>query len=244
MNTEELALKLEQVKVPNIEFDYHREQLRRALLGTGAIDMARQMTCRDLWWRQSFWKPVLITSAVWLCVASAVTLGVLLPMLRENSAAAFAAEAVMKSAEVAEALAGSGITSVNVVGVQGRDVDILIGTTGDNIIKARVSQDGKVTIRTVTTITLIPPLYPLTQEETEKVLALARSNGLVQAILDLGAQIRVMGTDCLTVVHDLETETVTDSRQKLAFVILERGGDRWTFLVNPEAGDVTPRHKD
>lgn len=250
MTNEDLIKRLENMTLPDISLESHRRELRASLLNEYALIQAQYGRIGLFGWLQSWpsvWRTVLITSTVWVLIALAVTLSVLVPKYQPSSVAAMAINTVMANPEVRAALANDDAETVTVTDIGNNRLEVVVESRGGTIIIAQINaRNNTITISEISYIILLGSPYEteeyITGEEQEKVINLASTDRAFRELLDKGAVIgKTIAVECIISTRYLDTGEITETKETWAMVYLEFQGTRWVFLVDPQNGRVINR---
>jgi hypothetical protein len=256
MNTEELVSRLENVDLPNIELESHRQHLKQALLEaynlpSHHVDTTKPLgnkihllITRSLYGLTSHkpvWKTLIISSVVWIVIASTIAFIVFTPVSNTGTNMVMAAGLVLNDPLVKAMLPKDGTTIVTASDIGNHEAEIFIQNPGA-FITVELETRGTLKIEKITHITIFPPAADgnsLTIEEKERALNVAKTDIQVQILLNTGASInRVDAVNCNVVVNNIETGKITNTDQMYAYVILDIGNQQHGFLIDLKNGSV------
>jgi len=267
MKEEELIKKLERVKLPRIEIESHRRQLRMAVLNADHLlneqpkvttlalaksRLGRGMDTirRGLVSRQPVWKTALVYI---LTVALIAGLTIALPLLIGQSPEALAASIVRKSPEVRAALVVKPIEAgqVEVPSVAVALVRVeLIEEDGDNVKVLVRGEWGRYVVADVNLgakeVTCVYKFPEFSDEGKARAIEIVRADPKVQELLDKGGTIYkvislAIGDADGAISFKLDDEegeiTVENGRILPAAVIVE-DNQTWLVFVDIDEGEV------
>jgi hypothetical protein len=250
MTYEDMIRKLENATLPNISLESHRRELRVALLREySQIQTHRERISLFGWLqsRPSFWRTVLITSAIWVLIVIVVTLSVLVLRSQPPSVAAMAVNTVMASPAVKTVLASDEVKTVTVSDIGNSRLEVVVESRGGTIIIVQVdTQNKKITILEILYIILLGSPYDaeeyITGEEQAKVISLASTDHTFKELMDKGASVsKTTAIWSIVSARRVDTGKNTQTKEKWAMVTVEYQDKRWFFLVNIERARVINR---
>jgi len=245
MNKEELIKKLESAKLPKIELQSHRRQLRIALLNADYSERQPEVTISDLTKSKvrggiekmlrglvsprPVWKTALVTG---LAIVLVFALAIGLPSLIGQSPELLAGEIVQNSPDVIAALGGDEVETVRILNIEDNMATVIVEGKMGGIVNALVDLYTKVVTEAVGG-------PQLTDEEKDKALNIATTDPRVQEVLDMGAVIDLVLPMYVTFSKvNQETGEIEEVTETWAQMWINLGNRAWGVQVDLIRGKV------